>query len=181
MMSPVRMLFVASLALGLAACGGSGGFQDLDQFMQEVKARPKGKIEPLPEFKTYQAFTYSAASRRSPFEAPQEVKQEAREVVESSNVKPDPNRAKELLESFQITDLKMVGTLRRAEDTTLWALVNDNKGGVHRVKPGQYMGTNHGKIVAINDGQIELIEIVPNGAGGWVERPRTLSLVEQGL
>ena len=180
-MSPVRMLFVASLTLGLVACGGGGGFQDLDQYMEEVKARPKGKIEPLPEFKAYQAFSYSAASRRSPFEAPQEVKQETREVVEVSNVQPDLNRAKELLESFQIADLKMVGTLRRAEDTTLWALVNDNLGGVHRVKSGQYMGKNHGRIIAIKEGQIDLIEIVPNGAGGWVERPRTLSLVEQGL
>lgn len=180
-MLPVKMLFVASLTLGLVACGGNGGFQDLDQFMQEVKARPKGKVEPLPEFKAYQAFTYSAASRRSPFEAPQELKQETKQAVEVSNVKPDLNRAKELLESFQITDLRMVGTLRRAEDSTLWALVNDNQGGVHRVKTGQYMGKNHGRIVAINEGQIDLIEIVPNGAGGWVERPRTLSLVEQGL
>lgn len=177
-MSPFRMLCIASLALGLVACGGNEGFQDLDQFMQEVKARPKGKIEPLPEFKTYQAFTYSAANRRSPFEAPQDLKQETKPVVEVSNVKPDLNRTKEPLESFQITDLKMVGTLRRAEDTMLWALISDNQGGVHRVKSGQYMGKNHGKIVAINEGQIDLIEIVPNGAGGWVERPRTLSLVE---
>jgi type IV pilus assembly protein PilP len=38
------------------------------------------------------------------------------------------------------------------------------------------MGKNHGKIVAIDVGHLDLIEIVPNGYGGWLERPRTISL-----
>ncbi|MDX5297860.1 MAG: pilus assembly protein PilP, partial [Gammaproteobacteria bacterium] len=50
---------------------------------------------------------------------------------------------------------------------------------IHRVRPGNFMGKNFGRIVGINDSLIELIEIVPSGHGGWVERPRTLSIDAQ--
>jgi type IV pilus assembly protein PilP len=180
-MNRIKAVAVSVLMVGLTACSSDRSFYDLDQFMQEVKARPKGKIEPLPEFKAYQAFTYGAASRRSPFEAPQSVKAALLEQQEESNVQPDTNRSRELLESFAVTDLKMVGTLKRAGESMLWALINDDVGGVHRVRVGQFMGKNHGKIVAIKEGRIDLVEIVPNGRGGWIERPRALSLEEQKL
>ena len=72
----------------------------------------------------------------------------------------------------------MVGTLQKQDSDTLWALISDNEGGVHRVKEGQYMGKNHGRVVGIQTGSISLIEIVPNGVGGWIERPRSVTLEE---
>jgi len=181
MSAPRKILLIAGVCLGLTACGQNSSFEDLNAFVEEIRARPKGKIEPLPEFKTYQAFTYGAANRRSPFDAPQDVKAVAIAEPADVNVKPDLDRPKELLENFAVTDLRMVGTLKRVENATLWALVNDNAGGVHRVRAGQYMGKNHGRVVAIKEGQIDLVEIVPNGRGGWVERPRSLALEEQKL
>lgn len=70
----------------------------------------------------------------------------------------------------------MVGTLRN--DRQLFALVN-GAGGVHRVKVGDYLGRNHGKILVIDDSKIDVMEIVPDGEGGWLERPRSLSLKER--
>ena len=52
-------------------------------------------------------------------------------------------------------------------------------GGVHRVKVGDYLGRNHGKILVIDDSKIDVMEIVPDGEGGWLERPRSLSLKER--
>jgi len=52
-------------------------------------------------------------------------------------------------------------------------------GGVHRVKVGDYLGRNHGKILAIDESKIDVMEIVPDGEGGWLERPRSLSLKER--
>ena len=180
-MSAYTRALLIGVCLGLSACGQGSSFEDLNGFVDEIRARPKGKIEPLPEFKTYQAFTYSAANRRSPFELPQDIKAAAFVEPEDNNVKPNPDRPRELLENYAITDLRMVGTLKRAENATLWALVNDNVGGVHRVRAGQYMGKNHGRVIAIKEGQIDLVEIVPNGRGGWVELPRSLALEEQKL
>lgn len=156
----------------LSACG-SGDYQDLDDFMAEKKARPAGLIKPIPAFKAYKAFTYSAAGLRGPFDRPVEVTEITR-LQMASNVEPDENRSKEYLEQYNIDSLSMVGTLQ--QEGTLWALLLDSDGGVHRVKNGNYMGRNHGQIVEAGDTYISVIEIVPNGVDGWVERPKTIKL-----
>lgn len=167
------------LATLLTACSQGNGFSDLDQFMSEARSKPRGHVEPLPEFKAYEAFTYSAADRRSPFEVPVEVQLTMVDEKPQSDIKPDFDRPKEVLENFQLTNLQMVGTLKRADSSgDLYALVKDNTGGIHRVHKGNYMGENYGRVVGVNETRIELIEIVPNGSGGWVKRPRTLELSE---
>jgi type IV pilus assembly protein PilP len=49
---------------------------------------------------------------------------------------------------------------------------------VHRVLPGQYMGQNDGKIISITDSKISLVEIVPDGMGGYMERPAAIGLTD---
>lgn len=155
----------------LTACGG--GYQDLDEFMAAIKAKPAGHIAPIPAFKAYKAFTYSATSLRSPFDKPIEVSEITR-LQMASNVKPDPNRSKEYLEKFSLDSLKMVGSLEQGG--VLWALMQDDDDGVHRIKIGNYIGRNHGRIVETTETYISVIEIVPNGVDGWIERPRTIKL-----
>ena len=172
-------IFLLSLiaSIALSGCTGNEGFSDLDRFMQEIDARPRGKIPPLPEVQVYRAFTYSAANRRSPFLPPEDVVvNDIKIQQDQSNIKPNLDRVPEVLESFALGDLRMVGTLQRNEKDVLWALIADNTGSVHMAKVGQYMGKNHGRIVNIQAGRLDLIEIVPNGYGGWLERPRTISL-----
>ena len=163
------------LVVLLTACSQDSGFSDLDQFMTETRAKPRGFVEPLPEFKSYEAFTYSAADRRSPFEPPVDVQLTMMDEEPTSNVEPDLDRPKEVLEKFGLKKLTMVGTLS-GESDNLFALIRDNAGGIHRVRTGNYMGQNYGRIIGVNETRIELIEIVPNGRGGWVERPRSLTL-----
>ena len=165
----VALGFLTSL---LTACG-SADLQDLDQFMAEKKARPAGVIKPIPAFKAYKSFSYSASSMRAPFEKPIEVTEITR-LQMKSNVKPDPNRTKEYLEQFGLEALSMVGTLQQGD--TLWALIQDDQGGVHRTKVNNYIGRNHGRIIEATETYISVIEIVPNGVDGWVERPRTIQL-----
>ncbi len=170
----------AGLALALAAlngCSGNADVSDLRQFIAEVDARPAGTIEPLPEFKPYEAFAYSAASMRSPFEPPVQVKP-INPDAPRSNVKPDPNRVPQYLEQFNIGELRMVGTLSR--DDVLYGLIQDPNGGVHRVRPGDYMGTDYGRIVAVTETQIDLVEIVSDGQDGWLERARSVELSGEG-
>lgn len=170
---------VLSITL-LAGCSEDNSFADLREYIAAEKTKPKRAIPPLPEFQNYQAFTYSAADRRSPFQPPREVQLAAAEPDKpKSNVKPDDNRPKEPLESFSIGNLDMVGTLNRAGQRQLFALIRDNEGGIHRVQVGQYMGTNNGKVIAIDQNQVELTEIVPDGQNGWFERPRVIALKEQ--
>ena len=180
-MRAIRFLLVIAGVAVLAGCSGAGNYADLDAWMAEVKAKPRGKIEPLPEFKAYEAFAYSEASRRAPFEPPIDVELATIEENPDSKVKPNDDRPREYLEGFNLSSLKMVGTLKKLDEATLWGLVSDGAGGVHRVRPGNFLGKDHGRVTLVDTDRIELIEIVTNGHGGWLERPRTLALDEQQL
>ncbi|MFT4822652.1 MAG: type IV pilus assembly protein PilP [Halioglobus sp.] len=161
------------LVITLAACGG-GDMSDLNTFMAEKRAKPGGIITPIPTFKAYEAFAYSATALRSPFDRPIEVR-EIRQLQAISAVKPDETRAKEFLEQYTFDSLRMVGGLARAG--TDWVLVRDPDGGIHRVTLGYFMGRNHGKIVEMTETYVAVIEIVTDGTeNGWVERPRTIKL-----
>lgn len=162
-------------AFSLSGCG-SNDFSDLQQFMDDVRARPAGKIEPLPRFEPYEAFTYSAASLRSPFQPPIKIDLSQRQKG-SQDIKPDENRVKQFLEGFNIESFQMVGTISNAEG--MQALIS-GAGSVHRVRIGDYLGRNHGRVTGIEENRVDVVEIVPDGEGGWLERPRTLSLAERG-
>ena len=162
------------IVMGLVtACAGSD-HSDLRVYISEVKQRPQGNIEPLPPVRTYDSFIYSATALRSPFNRPVETKV----LVGSTNpnVKPDFRRPKDFLESFSLDGLSMVGTMQQKGQ--LWALVK-YADGIERVTVGNFMGENHGKIISASATQLNLIEIVSDGLGGWVERPRTIKLSEK--
>ena len=164
-----RKVTLAALAVTAAVllAGCSSGQDDLQRWLAEVKQRPGGRIEPLPEVKPYETFAYSDANLRSPF-AP------AAPASASNGVRPDTKRNREFLEQFSLDTLKMVGTLKL--EGRQFGLVQTKDGLVHRVLPGQYVGQNDGKIVGISDAKISLVEIVPDGMGGYMERPAALGL-----
>lgn len=163
-------LFAAMILI--AACGSSS-FPDLDKYMADVKARPAGHIEPTPAFTAYKTFTYSASGLRNPFQPPVEVKDITR-MQKLVKVKPDTSRPKEYLEQYAIDSLTMVGTVQM--DGTLWGLIKDAEGSVHRVKVGNYMGKNYGHIVELTENDMLVVEVVSNGPDEWVERPHKLQL-----
>lgn len=159
----------------LSGCDSGRNHQDLVDFMEETKRRPQGQIEPLPSFKPYRPFAYGAMTLRSPFDKP--VTEENASVKGGRTVEPDMNREREYLENFNIASLTMVGSLTKAGQ--LQILINDGQGGVHLVAKGNYLGRNHGKIIVADTGLIEVLEIVSDGASGWVERPRIIKLEEK--
>jgi type IV pilus assembly protein PilP len=158
----------------LAACSNSNDeMVDLQNRVNGMINRPPGQIEPLPEFVSYEAFNYSAASLRAPFDAPLVVTGNE-PAVNNQDVRPDENRPKEELEAFSIGTLKMVGTMSR--NNAIWVLVRDENRKLHRVTVGNYLGKNHGRIISASKTQIDIVEIVPSGDGGWIERPQTITL-----
>ena len=157
------------IAIGLSACGG--GSDDLDQYINTIKARPGGRIEPLPEITPYEVFSYIADKQgiRSPFrpDTPQAA-------GGGSGPRPDVQRSREYLESFPLDTLGMVGTLNINE--TMYGLVQTSDGLIHRVIPGNYMGQNDGRITEISESEIGLVEIISDGIGGYIERDAAVGL-----
>ena len=162
---------LAMAVLGLAACGGD--MDELDEYINTVKARPGGRIEPLPEITPYEVFTYMADNEgvRSPFlpDTPQSA-------GPSGGTRPDPDRPREYLEQYSLDTLNMVGTMNVGD--TDYGLVQTTDGLIHRVLPGNYLGQNDGRIVGIDESKIELVEIISDGIGGYIERDAAISLTD---
>jgi type IV pilus assembly protein PilP len=162
-------LLLALLAVGVSACSSDG--DDLDRYINEVKARPGGRIEPLPEIEPYEVFSYVADVQglRSPFrpDTPQAG-------GKGGGPRPDVERSREYLESFPLDTLSMVGTLYIGE--TMYGLVQTSDGLIHRVIPGNYMGQNDGRITEISESEIGLVEIISDGIGGYIERDAAIGL-----
>lgn len=174
MNAAMKWLTLPALAAAcLALSGCSGDMDDLDAYINEIKARPGGRIEPLPEITPYEVFTYVADTEgyRSPFvpDTPQVAA-----GGPGSTTRPDRERSREFLEQFPLDTLEMVGTLELA--ATTYGLVQTKDGLIHRVVPGNYMGQNDGRIVAITDSEIKVVEIVSDGIGGYLEREAAVSL-----
>jgi type IV pilus assembly protein PilP len=174
------MAAITIMAL-LQGCSQINDTADLQQYVQETQARPAGRIKPLPEFKAYETFLYRATSLRGPFQ--QLVRIELSEQEDSlgpkNNFKPDFERPKQPLEAFKLENLYMVGTIHMIEQGTLTALIRDGNGEIHRLRRGNFVGRNYGEILKVNETQLDILEIVPNGRDGWMKRPRNLVLVEQ--
>jgi len=164
----------AGLMMALSACGDRMG--DLRQYTNEVKARKGGRIDPLPQIKPFEVYTYTDMNLRSPFTQSQQASASAtvNPGTSTNGVHPDFNRNREYLEQFPLDGLKMVGTL--TIDGTLHALIKDSDSVVHSVAVGNYMGQNYGKIIGITDSAIKLHEMVPDGQGGWSERVTDVTL-----
>jgi type IV pilus assembly protein PilP len=158
---------ICATLTGVAACGG--GTSDLKKELDEKKKRPGGRIEPLPEIKPYESFVYDPTGLRSPFVPSVPVI-----APGAGGVRPDARRTREFLEGFSLDTLKMVGTLKQSG--RVFGLVRTKDGLIHRVLPGNYVGQNDGKITAISDAKINVVEIVPDGLGGYMERPAALAL-----
>ncbi len=165
------VLIVASFAL--SACGGD--MDDLDQYINSIKAKPGGRIDPLPEITPYEVFTYVADAEglRSPFvpDSPQ-----AAAGIAAGGTRPDPERSREFLEQFPLDTLRMVGTMQLGD--THFGLIQTSDGLIHRVIPGNYMGQNDGRIVVVSESEIELVEIISDGIGGYLEREAAVGLAD---
>ena len=162
-------LLCAALA-ALAAAGCSGGQSDLQKYIEATKKKPGGRIQPLPEVKPYETYVYSASSMRSPFQP------QGSGGAGQANLRPSSRRNREFLEGFSLDTLRMVGTFKVGK--SFYGLVQSKDGLVHKVQPGNYLGQNDGKVTEISGGRISLVEIIPDGLGGYIERPASLALTD---
>lgn len=145
---------------------------DLYEFIEQTKSTNVGSVKPIPQFEPYESFTYAAADLRDPFIPNVEVDEDS--DLASDALRPDQGRPKQPLEAFPLDTLAMVGILE--QEANQWALIKDPQNIVHRVQIGNYMGRNEGRVTEINESNIRLIEIIPDGIGGYVEREAAIAI-----
>jgi type IV pilus assembly protein PilP len=166
------LLTALMTALLTSGCGGSG-MDELNDYVEKVKQRSPGPLEPLPEIPQVDTYVYDPGNRRDPFAMDDRTAQAAM-PRQSDGIAPDPLRRKEELEQFSLDSLRMVGTLEQNE--TRWGLVVTPDGILHRVRVGNYLGQQNGQITRISPEGIQLTEIVTDGPGVWRERESSIAL-----
>ncbi|MGH8029284.1 MAG: pilus assembly protein PilP [Arenimonas sp.] len=161
---PLTLALCATLLL----VGCTSSTREVEAWVEEVKARPAPPLEPLPVMKQFETFEYTAQEMRDPFSTP------IPDRSGGGGGGPDDTRRKEALEAYPLDSLDMVGTIG-AGGSLLGLLMAPDK-VTYRVRPGNYLGQNDGKIIAVFEDRIDIVELVPDGAGGWLERQAKISL-----
>ena len=156
----------------LASCSNEK-YSDLRAWVKQQDNLPRGRIPPLPEVRPYEPVEYTAQNLPDPF-TPRKV--ETPKTAAAGGLQPDQNRRREPLEAYPLEALKMVGVLQQKQ--AMYALVKAPDNNLFQVKPGNYLGQNFGRIVAISDTAIKLKEIVQDSGGNWEEKEQTLLLQE---
>lgn len=164
------------LASALLLQGCFDDLTDIQQFMESVKANTPSSIPPLPKPKPFVHISYQSANSRSPFSAPKPEAVQDTVSAAQGCLSPDPARQKEPLEKYALDNLKMRGTLGGGVD--VWALIEAADSSLHRVSKNNYLGLFHGRVVAVATNQIELVELIPDGAGCWKERTTVMQMAE---
>ena len=164
-----QTLFCVSI-LSISACSQDTAV--LHTFIAQTKSATVGSVNPLPQFKPYESFSYSAAEMRDPFVATVDIDQEG--ATKTSLLNPDSTRPRQPLEISPLDTLSMVGILEQNQN--LWGLIKDPQNIVHRVQVGNYMGQSEGRITEISESAVFLVEIIPDGIGGYIERDASIAI-----
>jgi len=175
---------ISMICLLLISCNDRE-IADLESYVDNIKTRANSSVEPLPNFKHVPSYFYTVEHLNNPFAVPEQTIHITVIPEPGSNATAacslpeaiNPYRVRTDLERIPLDALEMVGTLTDSNDN-LWALVKEQSTGtVYRVQYGDYIGQHHGKVIAINDDKVEVIELIEDKSSCWRERVTALSLI----
>lgn len=165
---------VAAVLPGLAGCSDSQ--DELQAWTEQQRREVKFGMQALPAPTRFEPHPYDGQAGIDPFDA-----QRLRSAMKVESAQASPRLAAELrrrrepLEAYELESMAMMGTLLRQGRSV--ALVSVDK-MLYQVRLGDYMGQNNGRVVKIEEGRIELREVVQDPSGEWVERSASLQAQE---
>jgi len=173
----LRSIVLSVAVATLAGCGG-GEQEDIKKWMADKSKDLRGRVEKIEEPKKFEAFKYESEKAVDPFSSGRisQVAEDKKSAPKVGGLRPDFDRPKEVLESFPLENLRMVGMLK--QKAAYFGIIKADA-NLHRVKVGNYMGQNFGIITGVTETEITLKELVQDGGGDWIERVSTLQLQEE--
>ena len=169
----MRFLILLIMTLPLFSCV-KVNLDDLSRFVTETKAKTYPVDDSVPTLKKIDALVFTQKETRNPFSEPQAEAIAPVENAPKSCPQPNLNRNKQALEMYSLDNLIMGGTL--FVDQQIWGLVQVTNGQLYKVKSGDYLGLNNGKVLKITDNKIDLLELVADQDGCWQERITQITL-----
>ena len=163
--------YATFLSLFLLGACGSGPDSDLLAYVEQVKQTQPTPLVAEKTDEKHELFVYQADSDgiRDPFLAPVTTVINA----PASPLGPTPEiHQPGALETMSLESLVYMGSIEKQGRRV--ALVRGEKGQIHQVMVGTYLGQNHGKVVGFDQHRITVRELYPDGMGGWQERMTTV-------
>lgn len=173
----MRHIALLALCATLSACSGSGQ-DELRSWMEENSRDLRGKVEPLPQVKSYEPVPYEAGDMIEPFRA-KKIDPDTKNrfgTGKGGQFQPD-FEARELrnsvLEKYPLESLTMIGRLV-VNKRPIAVIKYENN--VKQVKVGDYLGLDFGMVTEIGESELKLKELIQDSAGEWSERQSSLFL-----
>lgn len=174
---------IGLLTLLLTACSNSS-MSDLEDYVDETKSAGNPHVDPLPAIVPIANYFYEPNEFKDPFQPIVLMELGTPPTPPPSTCPPrsDIGRVRSGLELIPLDTLQMSGTIAMQDSQshpTLWALMASPSDPVtiYRVKVGDYLGNNYGKIINISKDQIEVLEQIPDADNCWRENLVTISLL----
>lgn len=169
-----KFQFILLIFSGAFIVGCHSRIDEVNTRMAEIRSEAPLAIEQPPVFESAPVFEYSAHQLRSPF-MPSSLADELK-LMAGKRVYPNLSRQLQPLENYALEALNMKGSLKNNKGGIV-GLIQTPDQEVERVQVGSYLGLNHGRVVKVTPTQIDLVEIIPDGRDGYIERPRSLVLM----
>jgi len=163
------------LAAGLLLAGcGEGDVREVRDWMEQVRQDTRPSVKPLAEPKDFIPYAYNAREAVDPFDQNKLLGELARTAAVTPGAnQPDLQRPRELLETFPLDTMQMVGSMQKAGAG--YALLQIDR-AVYQVRAGQRVGQNFGVVTRVGESAVDIREVVQDAAGEWVERMARLEL-----
>lgn len=172
-MSARIVMGMALASVLLAGCGDSD-VREVRDWMEQVKHDTHPTVKPLPEPKDFLPYAYGAKDTVDPFDPNKLLGELARAAATSNNPnQPDMQRPRELLETFPLDTMQMVGMMEKGG--TRFALLQIER-SLYHVKAGQRIGQNFGVVTHVGEDGVDIREVVQDAAGEWTGRMTKLEL-----
>jgi len=178
----LRHTLLPVVLLALAGCGGEPE-EDIHTWMQNVVTRKPPAVAPIPAGAPYNPSAYLGFNNPDPFNPSRMATESDAEVriVAKLTGQPDQQAKADrnnILEVYPLSSFKMVGYLILNEKTMAAVAVEDI---LKQVKVGDYIGSDFGKVVRIEEHQITVVEKVRTAGedGEWVDRTVKMPLATQ--
>jgi type IV pilus assembly protein PilP len=169
-----RIVMGMALASALLAGCGDSDVREVRDWMEQVKHDTHPTVKPLSEPKDFLPYAYAAKDIIDPFDPNKLLGELARAAATSNNPnQPDLQRPRELLETFPLDTMQMVGMMEKGG--TRYALLQVDR-SLYQVKTGQRIGQNFGVVTHVGEDAVDIREVVQDAAGEWTGRMTKLEL-----
>jgi type IV pilus assembly protein PilP len=174
-----QLLIVPSALLCVSLLSGCLSSKDaeLKQWMVEQKGNTPAKVTPIVAPKKFVPQAYTQQGAMEPFNNQKLLQALRKDSAQSAEnlalISPELARRKEVLESFPLDAVEMVGILNKKNIPVVLLKVDKL---LYQARVGNYVGQNYGRITKISDSEIVLREIAQDASGEWIERKVNLQL-----